>query len=133
MLFISGYDLANAAIEKENISDDNDDNQAGPKRAKSNPFGKTDIIKQKRLKGEGYTNIYGKERKPRTIGPPCSSTFCLRSSLRNCQSFDDEQRTKIFKMFWEMDDWKERKAFVCSLVNEVGVLIRIPCINSSLA
>lgn len=79
-----------------------------------------------RMKGEEYlgyrnakiTNIkfsHDKKRSSRKMLPTCNSKFCKNSSKRNCESFSEDRRKKIFANFWRMS-WDEKRVYVINLV-----------------
>ncbi len=76
-------------------------------------------MKTKRCKGETYTKKNGQEKDARKLGPPCTSKYCQKSSLRSCESVNDEQRECIFKKFWSMPSWTERHLYIQTLVEKV--------------
>jgi hypothetical protein len=82
---------------------------------------KRQIIKTKRLNGENYRNEKGKERQARVMGAPCTSTHCIKSSLRSCQSLTEEERKEIFNKFWSINSWEERRSTVRALVDKVCI------------
>lgn len=65
---------------------------------------------------EGVSRQYS-ERRRRKMGLACSSTFCTKTNLRHCQKFDEETRSNIFRMFWNMS-WEAKQVFVKSYVTE---------------
>ena len=79
-----------AAPETE-ASDENTVEGASPKRRKRPAVKKckSSIIKEKHLKGEAFRNRKGKEREAKSIGQPCTSEYCRKSTLRSCQSLSD--------------------------------------------
>ena len=111
-----------AAPETE-ASDENTVEGASPKRRKRPAVKKwkSSTIKEKRLKGEAFRNRKGKEREAKSIGQPCTSEYCRKSTLRSCQSLSDEQRRSIFARFWSMKTWEERRSYVHALVNTVDI------------
>lgn len=46
------------------------------------------------------------------MGEACKSSFCLKSSLRNCPMINEEKRQQLFKTFWEMQSWEARRTYV---------------------
>ena len=80
---------------------------------------KRQVIKNKRLKGESYKNVKGQEIQAKVMGPACTSTFCKKSSLRQCLSLSEKQRKDIFDQFWKMNTWEERRLYVYALVDRV--------------
>lgn len=81
----------------------------------------------KRKKGQPYLGFSTTEgvykqnskRPQRKMGLACSSNFCIKSKLRHCQKFDQETRSNIFRMFWNMS-WEAKQVFVKSYVTEKG-------------
>ena len=83
---------------------------------------KCTIKKARRIKGLDYTLENGVKVKARSVGVPCTSTFCLKSDKRQCQDITPEMRAAVFEMFWmDMSTWPERKVFICSSVKQVPV------------
>ena len=80
---------------------------------------KRQVIKAKRLKGENYRNAKGKERQARVMGAPCTSTHCIKSSLRSCQSLTEEERKEIFNQVWSFNSWEEHRSTVRAFVDKV--------------
>jgi hypothetical protein len=80
---------------------------------------KRQVVKNKRLKGESYKNVKGKEIQTKVMGPACTSKFCKKSSLRHCPSLSEKQRKDIFDQFWKMNTWEERRLYVHALVDRV--------------
>ena len=75
----------------------------------------------KRLSGETYTNRAGNEKAARRMGNPCTSTFCQKSKLRQCQTIAEQTREWIFYHFWSMSTWTERQTYIKALVTKVDV------------
>ena len=50
----------------------------------------------------------------------CESFFCHKSKLRKCSDVPEEERVLIFKSFWEMTSWSERRNVVRALVTSVS-------------
>lgn len=84
---------------------------------------KRQMMKEKRLKGESYQDAKGKERQPKTMGPPCRSQYCLRSTKRSCELLCGEERTDILKKFWSMPSWETRKLYIQALIENVSDLL----------
>ena len=59
------------------------------KRAKEESWAQN-VLKNKRLKGEAYKNKNGQEKEKRSLGPPCISEFCKKSSLHSCELIKEE-------------------------------------------
>lgn len=49
----------------------------------------------------------------------CSSKFCFRSVIRQCNSFSETERSTIFQYFWKMK-WCQKKFYVCNLIECVS-------------
>lgn len=75
--------------------------------------------KDKRLKGMTYVNKKGQTKEGKALGPRCTSAFCRKSTLRECEAIGEEQRKLIFQKFWSMKSWSERRLFVQTLVVKV--------------
>lgn len=83
-------------------------------------------VKKARERGEAYFGYcskstdqtsgrrsYGRTiREQRALGPPCTSSFCERSTKRQCSRFTETIRQIIFDRFWKDLGWDERKAFI---------------------
>ena len=86
---------------------------------------KRNANKDLRMKGQTYMgSTKGKDGKmitdqkqPRRQGPKCTSAYCMKSKLRNCNDISEEDRTELFNSFWTKLDWKQRKTYVASLVD----------------
>lgn len=89
-------------------------------KRQSSHLWKEQVIKEKRLKGEGYKNRRGQEKQPRTMGQPCTSQHCLKSMKRMCEELSGEDRTDIYNHFWSMSTWDIRKVYVRTLVDNVS-------------
>ena len=75
----------------------------------------------KRLKGQAFSSNTGKEIPEKTMGIPCTSEFCRKIKLRACNEIPGQERSKIFKKFWNMSSWEERRSYVQTLVHKVEV------------
>lgn len=90
-----------------------------------------DKVKKARERGEAYFGYcvkkydtktgrksYGRTlREQRSLGPPCSSAFCERSTKRQCFRFTETIRQEIFDTFWKKLGWDERKTFISEAVD----------------
>lgn len=90
-----------------------------------------DKVKKARERGEAYFGYstksddtksgcrsYGRKlREQRSLGPPCTSSFCERSTKRQCSRFTETIRQRIFDRFWKSLGWDERKAFIIESVD----------------
>lgn len=90
-----------------------------------------DKVKKARERGEAYFGYciktfdeksgrrsYGRTlREQRSMGPPCTSAFCERSTKRQCSRFTETIRQHIFDRFWKTLGWDERKAFIIESVD----------------
>lgn len=90
-----------------------------------------DKVKKARERGEAYFGYciktfdaksgrrsYGRTlREQRSLGPPCTSSFCKRSKKRQCLRFTETIRQNIFDRFWKTLGWDERKAFIIESVD----------------
>lgn len=54
-------------------------------------------------------------RAERRQSPTCKSKYCIRSTLRHCSLFSEEERSMLFERFWKMN-WNQKKAYVCNLI-----------------
>lgn len=52
------------------------------------------------------------------MGPPCDSESCKKSSMRECQSIDEDTRKGILNYFWEKLNWDQKKMYIVSLVTK---------------
>ncbi|XP_053622676.1 adenylyltransferase and sulfurtransferase MOCS3 isoform X2 [Plodia interpunctella] len=87
--------------------------------------------KEKRMTGQSYygfrvTNsddrkkwVQDVPKSERKIGPPCTSEYCAKGTVRYCSEFCEEKRQEIFTYFWNNLDWKGKKNYVRSLVDTV--------------
>ena len=82
---------------------------------------KKNVSKQLRLEGQKYIKSKGQQQNERTMGPPCTSTFCAKSKLRGCSTIDEMQRQTIFKKFWKMKSWDEKQTFVQTLISQIPI------------
>lgn len=90
-----------------------------------------DKVKRARERGEAYYGYCNKNvdaksggrsfgralREQRSLGPPCTSSFCERSKKRQCLRFTETIRQHIFERFWKTLGWDERKAFIIESVD----------------
>ncbi|XP_072386755.1 uncharacterized protein [Diabrotica undecimpunctata] len=73
----------------------------------------------KAKKKEKDGSIVTIKRNSREMKPRCISAKCLAAKeKRRCSMITKEQRRKIFDGFWSEMDWRQRKIFVCTLVNK---------------
>lgn len=54
------------------------------------------------------------------MGNHCNSNFCKKSELRNCTNFSEKDRQGLFRAFWSMGTWEEKKTFVRGHVESVS-------------
>lgn len=59
-------------------------------------------------------------RPARAQGPQCNSAFCLKSSLRHCSVFRNNERRSLFDDFWKMT-WDQKQFYVCQLIEKTGI------------
>lgn len=90
-----------------------------------------DKVKRARERGEAYFGYSIKADDPKTgrrsyvrtlreqrsLGPPCTSSFCERSTKRQCSQFTNTIRQSIFDRFWKTLGWDERKSFIIESVD----------------
>lgn len=90
-----------------------------------------DKVKRARERGEAYYGYCNKNvdaksgrrsfgralREQRSLGPPCTSSFCERSKKRQCSRFTETIRQHIFDRFWKTLGWDERKTFIVESVD----------------
>lgn len=116
----------NIGFDYENI------NQSIVKRRKrlhNSESHKRKLNKTKRITGLQYVGFSTKNnkikqdkiRKPREIGPCCSSKYCEKSKVRHCEKFDESTRSKIFRSFWNLSPWSAKRIFVQGLVKSVKI------------
>lgn len=67
----------------------------------------------RRLNGVVYQD---QPREARKLGPPCTSNECIRRKKRQCSRITEEQRMKVFELFWNQTSWDQRKTFVANHV-----------------
>lgn len=63
-----------------------------------------------------YKGKRGTGREERKLGPPCQSSSCLKSKLRECPTVSEEDREILFKTFWGKMSWDQKKVYIASLV-----------------
>uniref|UniRef100_UPI0037E8F1FA uncharacterized protein n=1 Tax=Semicossyphus pulcher TaxID=241346 RepID=UPI0037E8F1FA len=80
--------------------------------------------KQKQLRMEGKAYVSKRKRdgeivtkKPRAVGPRCTSSACKKASNRLCNEIDDEARREVFDEFWQQMNWVQRKLYVAGQVD----------------
>lgn len=71
-------------------------------------------------------------RESRKLGPTCSSSFCLKSTKRQCNQINNTMREELFTKFWEDLNWEQRATFVCKLVTKDPPTQRRIVIDSSI-
>lgn len=89
---------------------------------------KRDNSRLRRENGEAYLGyirvgskvIHNSERPARQQGPRCASKFCERSSLRQCNIFDEKERKELFDKFWQMN-WEQKRMYICRLVKDISI------------
>lgn len=124
-------DDKNDTISAETESDTNDDdygdiNEGRKRRHEADPSTwKKNKNKRLRMQGKEYLGYrkpkheklsHDTQRPARELGPTCKSTFCLKSKLRGCSQFTDENRKELHDNFWKKMNWDQRKIFVSGLV-----------------
>ena len=83
---------------------------------------KRNLKQTRRRQGLSYEGNKGNFVERRSIGLPCTSGFCQKSSIRECQKIPDETRLKIFDKFWfDLQSWPERKLYVTNSVKCVEI------------
>ncbi|KAG7216492.1 hypothetical protein INR49_001978 [Caranx melampygus] len=80
--------------------------------------------KQKQLRMEGKAYLSKRKRdgeivakRPRTMGPRCTSNACRKASNRLCSEINEEARKKVFEEFWQHMNWAQRKMYVAGQVD----------------
>ncbi|XP_046806660.1 uncharacterized protein LOC124419864 [Lucilia cuprina] len=119
--------LQRIAIEYESSSDEEPVLRKRSKREYNScsQLRKSNYIK--RMIGKKYLGFSTiakkiKQNRPkpqRKMGPKCSSKFCLKSKLRWCNLFEEDERKNIFEQFWKLS-WEGKKMFVKSHVSELA-------------
>ncbi|KAF6208000.1 hypothetical protein GE061_016449 [Apolygus lucorum] len=72
---------------------------------------------RRKIKGKTNLQIQDVPKPPRVLGPRCSSKFCERSlEARKCSTIEETDRQNLFDYLWSVD-WKEKKMFICSLID----------------
>jgi len=82
-------------------------------------------MKLKRMNGKSYVgyNRQGNkvfqniDRESRSIKAACTSLKCLKSKVRYCNIFLENERLKMFEHFWKCN-WDEKKAFCINMINK---------------
>jgi len=82
-------------------------------------------MKLKRMNGKSYVgyNRQGNkvfqniERESRSIKAACTSLKCLKSKVRYCNIFSENERLKMFEHFWQCN-WDEKKTFCINMINK---------------
>lgn len=128
----------NNDIEHESLDENENENEIPlnnapvlrkQKLSKEDKAAKKLTIKQKndakknRETGQGYLGYrrFGSTvkqdvtRSARKQLDTCSSKFCNRSAVRNCNLFSATERSSIFQYFWKMK-WCQKKFYVCNLI-----------------
>lgn len=54
-------------------------------------------------------------RPARHQGPHCISSFCVKSSRRQCNLFNERERKELFDQFWQMN-WIQKQMYICQLI-----------------
>lgn len=121
---------ASTASDTENIGDNFEMDYEGrlqhKKRSKRPiaPKWQKNEAKRLRSEGEAYLGYRRADKKvyhdaPRSawkLGAPCSSVECIRRKNRQCSEITQDQRKKIFTVFWKQTNWDQRKTFVVNHV-----------------
>lgn len=80
-----------------------------------------EVNKKLRLQGKDYLGrkqcTFDQPRRARKIQPRCS---CRKKSFW-CSSFSESRREELFKWFWDLTSWKERRIFIKSMVQRKPV------------
>jgi len=58
-------------------------------------------------------------KKARSLGPRCTSNYCLNSKMHKCAEIDEKTRQELFDQFWTEMDWSQKKDYMCSLVKRI--------------
>lgn len=99
------------------------------KKAHNSLSTKRKVNKIKRQAGQQYVGFSVKGNKmkqdtirmPRTMGRPCTSPFCAKSTLRHCEKFRHDTRWIIFTSFWQdIKSWEAKQMFVQNLVKGIN-------------
>ena len=86
--------------------------------------------KEKRARGESYLGYrrykngdgvkfkvkHDVNKPARSMRPPCTSSFCVKSKLRACANINQDARQHLFTTFWKNMSWDQRRAYICSHV-----------------
>lgn len=74
--------------------------------------------KKLRVSGESYVNSKNKRIEKKTVLPnPCHGKRCLNT----CNNFTENERDSLFKTFWKLESYNEKRAFINGCVNIVPV------------
>lgn len=85
------------------------------------------LNKKKREQGEEYIGyrraeggkiVQDVQNEAKSMGPRCTSRLCQISKLRACPDITEEDRKGLFKNFWKVLTWDQRKMYVINLVNK---------------
>ncbi|VEN44965.1 unnamed protein product, partial [Callosobruchus maculatus] len=114
----------------ENETDSGNSDEDIPKRKKKPEKASwfREQNKKRRMEGKPYMGFgrdeTGKacqqeERGARIMGPKCTSNKCAKYRNRYCALITEEERNKVFKIFWEQLSWDQKKIYISSLVEKV--------------
>lgn len=119
----------NSETSEDEQNENNQPNNEGQKRKRKPDKTEWDREKTKlrRMRGEeylGYTRTrdgkvsHNKIREPKKLGPPCTSTKCLKFKTRFCNTITLDERSSIFQNFWRELDWDQKKIYITSLMKK---------------
>jgi len=93
-----------------------------------------EIQKKKRMRGETYmglkmnqdsgTKTYCVEKAGRLLCPRECSRKCNKSATKHCNQLSQNDRERIFEMFWKDLDWQQKRMYVNNHVERCGVMQR---------
>ncbi len=118
------WNLLTSTIEDSTNEDDDNVSPNDIVRAvKIKKMSKKADARLKRESGTSYLGysrraskvIQNTERPERKQGPHCISTFCIKSSHRQCNLFPEDERRVLFKRFWKMN-WIQKEMYVSQLI-----------------
>ena len=72
-----------------------------------------------RLSGKTHPNRAGVIKDKRRMGPPCITNTC-RVSGRQCGAVTERERAAIFRDFWLLPSWNERRTFLKACTDVVA-------------
>lgn len=88
---------------------------------------KRNVSKRLRMEGKKYMGyrknqdkiVQDRPRNERNLGGRCESESCKKYGERKCPDISEDERNHIFKQFWSIMSWEQRKVYVANNVKKI--------------